>query len=622
LHDIADARIEIEDAFSPEESAPVARKSKHPVLLWALTAVVGIAAIAGLDVVLRGRGNPTEPTLHLSVTLPHELELIGGTAGEPIPAISPDGQRLVFSAREDDTNRLYMRTVDSPEVVPLPGTERGSTPFFSPNGLWVGFFASGKLKKVSVQGGTPVDVCDAPSNRGGGWFEDGTIVFSPTFNGGLARVSADGGNVEFVTTPDPEKNERTHRWPEILPGGKAAVFTIGTKDKPGNYEDATIAVVDLSTGEVRPVIEGGSIARYSPTGHLIYSRERTLLAVPFDVELLKVTGPPVRVLDGVAGDQTSGAVHFGVSGNATLIYMPAATSLCMHTLVWVDREGRAQKSREVPRCPLVGPKLSPDGKLAAVALGLGPGEGDVWIHDFDRDKLTRVTFHNSAIGPIWTADGTRVAYGLTAGGTEGIGWKSADGADVEQLIARDSGEFAAIPEAWLPEEQTILYSRAGGKGGSDIMALDVGNGEIRPLLDGPFSEGGSTLSPDGKWMAYASDESGRFEVYVRPYPGPGGKWQISTEGGRGPIWSRKGEELFYTHGERMMVVPVGTEPSFSAGTPRQLFEFPFMRTVGPWADYDVSPDGQLFLMTQRPKGEPAPRQINLVTRFMVDGLPQ
>ncbi|UCE03501.1 MAG: serine/threonine-protein kinase [Candidatus Latescibacterota bacterium] len=622
LHDIADARIEINEALSGEESVAVAASvpaSRGSRLQWVLTLLFALVALLALRFAMNQPEVATEPALHVSITLPQELELQGAATGEPIPAISPNGRHVVFSAREEDTIRLYLRSFDSPEVVPLTGTERGSTPFFSPDGQWVAFFASGMLKKVSIRGGTPIDLCEAPSNRGGSWSADGSIIFAPAYNSGLVRISENGGEREFITAPDPEKRERTHRWPHVLPGGQAVVFTIGTQDKPGNYEDATIAVVDLVSGQIHPVVEGGSIARYSPTGHLLYSRAATLSAIPFDVDRLLVTGPPAQVLEGVAGDRTSGAVHFGISDTGTLLYMPGVRGdSSIRNLAWVDRQGRAETICEVPRIALQGASLSPDARFAALSLGYGPGDGDVWVYDFARRRLTRLTFHSSALGPIWSGDGKRVVYGVTTGGAEGISWKPADGSDVEQLIARDGGEYAVVPEVWVPGTETILYSRSGGKGGFDIMMLDAATDEIRPLIDGPFGEGGAALSPDGKWMAYASDESGRFEIYVRPFPGPGGKWQVSTQGGRGPRWSRESGELFYTDGAKMMVVAVELEPSFSPATPRQLFEFPFARSVGPNPDYDVTPDGQRFIMSERPRNEPIPRELHLITHFAVE----
>jgi serine/threonine-protein kinase len=360
------------------------------------------------------------------------------------------------------------------------------------------------------------------------------------------------------------------------------------------------------------LIEGGSFVRYSPTGHLIYSREGELLAVPFDAGRLEVTGPPTRLLDGVSRETSSGAVHFGISRDGTLMYVPESTTSSEATMVWVDRDGRVEPILRTLQ-PFLAPRLSPDGQRLAVGVGPGAGDGDIWVHDLVRAKPTRLTFESDYVSPIWTPDGKRVVFGVTRGGSEGIGWKAADGGDAEEMIFREeSGAFVAEPEAWLPDG-TILYAREGGGGSSDVMAAVPGESIPRPILAGPSRDGGVSLSPSGRWMAYSSNESGRFEVYVRPFPESGGKWQLSTEGGKGPVWSRDGREIFFTDGNRMMVVPVEIEPTFSHGVARRLFELEFHRGYGPWPDYDASPDGKRFLMFQRSRHDEPRRQIDIVT---------
>jgi serine/threonine-protein kinase len=618
LHSAADARLEIDDAAS-EPIEPVSGETGKAVgrrtwVPWLVALACAIVAAVALGVVWKRSATTSREQLHVAVTLPQQLELHAAFAGGLIAALSPDGSRLAFVAREEDTIRLYLRSLDSPEIVAVPETESAWAPFFSPDGQWLAFFAKGKLKKVSVQGGTPVELCDAPSARGASWAPDGTIVISPIFTTGLARIPDAGGELEVLTVPDRTRNERTHRWPDVLPGGNAAIFTIGTLDRPGYYEDATIAVVDFASGRTRTLIEGGSIARYSPTGHLIYSREGSLLAVPFDADRLEVTGPPAPLLEGVARETTSGAVHFAVSRDGTLMYVPAGAPSPESTMVWVDREGRAETIMRTP-AQYLAPRLSPDGTKLAVGVGPGLGDGDIWIHDLQHGKSTRLTFESDYVAPIWTPDGKRVVFGVTRGGSEGVAWKAADGSDAEQMILRHSAEFVAEPASWVPGTDTIIYSTVGGSGGYQIMATTLGEPEPRSLVDGPGWDGGVSTSPDGRWMAYASDESGQFEVYVRPYPGPGGKWQLSTEGGKGPIWSRDGREIFYTDGYKMMVVPVETEPTFSPGTPRKLFEYGFIRAVGPTPDYDVAPDGKRFLMFHRSHDDPPRREINVVTNL-------
>jgi serine/threonine-protein kinase len=615
LHSAADARIEIEEAAA-EEPAPGSEVAsgatgRRAWLPWLLAAVLAVAAV-GLGVAWDRARKSSRGRLHVTVTLPPELELMQGTNGDLIASLSPDGSRVAFTAREEDTIRLCLRSLDSPDVTIVPGTEGASGPFFSPDGQWVAFFAGGMLKKVSVQAGAPVEICEARSGRGGSWSTDGTIVFSPFFTSGLARVSEDGGEPEEITRPDSSRNERTHRWADVLPGGRAALCTVGTLDKPGYYDDATIAIADLESGELRPLIEGGSFARYSPTGHVVYSTEGMLFAVPFDLDRLQVTGPPRPLPDRVAGMRSSGGVYFEISREGTLMYLPEAARSMETSLVWVDREGRAETIMRKP-VPYLGPRLSPDGRKLAVGVGPGLGDGDIWVYDLSQGQSTRLTFESDYLAPLWSSDGKRILFGVTRGGSEGIAWKAADGSDTEQPVLRVRPEFVTTPEALHPDGERMVLTRIGGRGGYDLMVTTLDDPEPREIYESPGRAGGASFSPDGRWIVFASSESGRFEIYVRSFPGPEGRWQISTEGGKGPIWSRDGSEIFYTHGNRMMVVPVETDPSFSPGRPRELFRFEFLRDPGPMPDYDVTADGQRFVMYQRSPEDPPPRRINIVT---------
>ena len=620
LHDVADARIEIDDADSepPEPASPSIGHRQPSRLPWLMPALVTLATLVALAYAWTQIGpNFTGERLHLAVVAPESIELMAGRRGEQRVAISPDGTRLAFTARREDTVHLYLRSLDSPEVVEVPASGGAGGPFFSPDGQWVAFFAAGKLKKVAVAGGIPIVLGETLTPRGGCWSPDGErLIIAPSFNSGLVWIPADGGEAQTVTKPDEAANERTHRWPDVLPGGRAVVFTIGTRDNPGNYEDATIAALDLSSpdGEIVTLIEGGSMARYSPSRHLIYARAGKLLAVPFDPDRLQVTGPPTPVLDGVGGDLTSGAVDFAIARNGTLIYRPASAEWTERDYVWVDRDGRVETITRSGR-DLIGPRISPDGTRAVMNALQGPGDGDVFVYDFALDTMTRLTFDGTSTGLLWTLDSKRIIYGLTRGGREGLYSLSADGGGTEQVILREGGEYIAVPSCVVPGSDTLVYERSGGRGGHSVLTIAPGEDEPTPLLVTPFTEGGTTLSPDGKWMAYSSNESGRFEIYVQPFPGPGGKWQLSTDGGKGAAWSRDGREIFYTDGDRMMVAPVEIEPSFSAGAPRELFRFDFDRRPTPVRDYDVSADGKRFMMSRRPPEEPVPRRIDVITDF-------
>jgi serine/threonine-protein kinase len=560
LHAIADARLEIDDAISGEpEGTEIGAESPGrrggALLPWVLTGLLAVVAVVAM--MTGGTGaDRTLAELHVSVAVPQRLEIASGQAGAVVCDLSPDGRLLAFTGREKDTIRLYLRPLGTTTLVEVAESDSAADPAFSPDGQWVAFVGPAKLVKASVQGGTPIELADAPTPRGITWLDEETIVFAPTYNSGLSRVRADGGETELLTTPDPEKNERTHRWPHALPGGRAVLYTIGTQDKPGNYEDASIAVLDVETGKSRVLLEGGSIARYVSPGHLLYSRGGELLAVPFDVDRLEITGPPAPVLDGVAGDVTSGVVHFAVSGDGTLMYIPAGKESDLRNLIWVDREGRTEKIAEISR-PFLGPHLSPDGSRVALTVGPGLGDGDIWILDLTSGQRTRLTFDTFNIGPVWSPDGEHVVYGVTQGGAEGVAWKRADGSAESARILRTEGRFASIPDAWIPGSKTIAFTRGGGSGGGDIFSVTLGDSEQTPILDGPDLEGGATFSPDGTWLAYTSNESGRFQIYVRPYPGPGGKWQISAEGGKGAVWSHDGKEIDLLAGDTTAAVRAG-----------------------------------------------------------------
>jgi Tol biopolymer transport system component len=306
-------------------------------------------------------------------------------------------------------------------------------------------------------------------------------------------------------------------------------------------------------------------------------------------------------------------VHFDIDNRGALLYMPAGSTIGERPLGWVDRDGNWEEITEVGPMQL-GPRLSPDGSRMAMCIGSGLGDGDIWVYDFRLAAMSRFTFDGANLGPLWTPDGEHLVYGTTRGGSEGLVWKAANGSEAGRVIVRDSGDYGAVPLDWLPDQDGIVFMRVGGRGGFDIMTAAIG-GEPEPLLAGPSAEGSLTFSPDGRWMAYASDQSGRYEVYVQPYPGPGGKWQLSTDGGKGPIWSHDGREIFYTHGERMMVVAVQTDQTFVPSKPREIFHFDFFRNPGPWTDYTVTSDGRRFLMVRHPPDEIRQRQLNLVTDF-------
>ncbi len=588
LRDIGDVRLELDEALAAPipQVAAVAAAPPRPRRLLVLLLVAGLisATAAGVAVwVAKPIPRPAarEPK-RLSVQLPLDQTLmVGGIA------LSPDGTRLVYSdARSAQGRQLYLRSMDQLDIKPIRGTENSLLPTFSPDGQWVLFFASGQLRKVSVNGGTSQVLCAASQGRGASWGPNDTILFG-TVGSGLMQVSAAGGKAEPATKLEPDKGERAHRWPQVLPGGKAVLFSIATG---GGGDTDRIAVQVLATGERRILVEGGSNPRYAG-GYLVFIRAGTLLAAPFDIERLRIGGTPVPVAEGIGGSISTGA-YYATADDGTLAYVPGGFGQ-KYTLVWVDRKGA---SRTVPAAPAFfhDIRLSPDGKRLAVNMTTD-GRPDLWVYDLVRDTLTRVTFEG-AHSHAWHPDGKRLAYGSLTG--RGLFWKAADGSTPEEKLV-ESQSTNLSPTSWSPDGRVLAFNENNAETRLDITLLRLdGDRKAQPFLKTAFDEGGAMFSPgaEPRYIAYQSNETGRYEVYVQPYPGPGGKWQVSTDGGVEPVWASSGRELLYRNGDKVMAVDVQTRPTFSASRPKLLFEGRYLLGRGLYPYWDVAPDGQHFLM--------------------------
>ena len=525
----------------------------------------------------------------------------------PALALSPDGSQLAYVAIQDGKQQLYLRAMDSLEARPIPGTEGAVSPFFSPDGQWLGFFADQKLKKTSVSGGAVLTLADSPDPEGASWSSQGTIAFSPSTISALQQVPDGGGTPQALTRL--EKGEVTQRWPEFLPGGKAVLFTSGATS--GNWGNQQVAVQAVGTGERRNLIPLGISPAYARSGHLVYAQGGSLMAAPFDSQLLEVTGAAVPVVEGVLQAST-GAAQYSISAVGSLVYVPGGTQSAQLKLVWVTRNG-VEQPVAAPARGYAYPRISPDGLRLAVEIA-GP-VNQVWLYDFTRETLTRLSLEGSRSSlPVWTADGKRIVFTSNKEGPLNLFWQRADGSGgLERLT---TSEYSHSPMSWSPDGQLFAFGEINPTTGFDIWVLRMSDRKALPFLRTPFNESSPHFSPDGRWLAYNSDESGRQEIYVQPYPGPGGKWQISVDGGREPVWNRNGRELFYRSGDKMMAVDIATQPGFAAGKPRVLFEGQYEPTGYTVADYDVSPDGQRFLMLKRGDKESAtPTQINVVLNW-------
>ena len=606
LH-VGEARIQIKKALKEPAESPTGVAGAVQPPFWRRAVPWSIAALALLiaGVALWNLSPSSTPSslTRLALTLPAGDHFT--TLGHEVVALSPDGSLMVYGANE----QLYLRAMDQLESRPISGTEGADGPFFSSDGQWVGFTAGNKLKKVAISGGAPMTLSDDANLHGATWGTDDAIIFAPSSGiRGLYQVSAGGGTPVLLTTPDFQNGEISHPWPQLLPGGGAVIYTVGAG---GSWDDAQIVVEQIETRERRVLIEGGTHGRYIPTGHLVYARANTLMAVPFDLARLEVTGSPVPVVEGVMQGANSGVAHFAFSDLGSLVYVPGGTQDIERTLVWVNRQGEVEPLAAPPRT-YDDPRLSPDGgRLAVQIFG---ATSDVWIYDILRKTMTRLTFEGSNDGPLWTPDGQRVTFDSTrAGGPGSLFWKPADGSGAAEQLTTTS-QYRNIATSWSPDGKMLAFSESGV---NDIWVLPFeGESKPQPFLQTPFLEGAARFSPDGRWVAYTSNESGRFEIYVQPFPGPGGKWQISTEGGTEAVWAGNGQELFYRNGEQMLAVDITTQPAFSAGSPELLFEGQYFNdsSVGyPAANYDVTPDGQRFLMIR--EEQPEVPQINVVLNW-------
>ena len=586
-------------------AGPLGPRPRYVAWVAAGVIVGAIAAGGAVWSVMRTSSSAPGVLTHTVVSLPSN-EQLGAVGASPPMAISPDGTRLVYASQNGGRTQLYLRPLNQFEANVIPGTEGARDPFFSPDGQWVGFFADVTLQKVSVTGGAPQPICDAPDiSLGASWGPDDTIVFAAGLSG-LVRVPAGGGTPESLTTPDAEKGEVRHSWPQILPGGESVLFTITTEEGP------RIGVLSLATGDWRTLPSGGEAtqAQYVPTGHLVFAQSGELLGVPFDLARLELDGPPGSVLDGVYASPGLGGLglaYFAVSRSGSLVYAPGGAAIAENSLVWVDRDGRAS--------PLTGgrgtyryPRLSPDGRRIAVDFRSQTGDRDIWIYELERGTLSRLTVEGTNRNPVWAREGTQVTFTSNRAGPFDLYWKPADGSgQSEALLTRANSQF---PTSWSPDGRQLAFYEVNPTTARDIWVL-AQDDDPSPFLRTSFNERSPTFSPDGRWLAYVSNESGRDEIYVLAYPGPGGRSQVSTDGGTEPVWSANGRELFYRNGDQMLTVAVETEPAFDAGDPQLLFEERYGVEADRNPNYDVAPDGQRFVMVKSDQ-DSAPTQLHVV----------
>ena len=588
-HDIADVRVDIQKALADPSGVlvhPVAgaeTKTKLRTMLpWIAAALILGLIIAGAAV---WKFKPAKPlqVMRFDYVLPEDQEF--SDLNYPALALSPDGKQLVYSTEKG----LYLRAVDELSGKLIAGTE-GSTsqPFFSPDGKWIGYLSVSdmKLKKISVSGGAPVALCDARP-YGVSWSADDTIVYGQR-TGGVMRVSANGGTPESIFKEKPG----IHLFPQMLPDGESVLFTDAVPQP-------RLVVQSLKSGE-RKELFAGVAARYLPTGHIIYGlpNNSNLFAVPFDLDRLEVTGGAVPIVEGV--------IDYAVSDSGMLVYIPGASNAQpsnQRALVWVDRKGKEEPLAASPN-DYHTPRISPDGTKIALTVYAGD-KSDIWIWDLLRETMTRLTFNEGSGYSLWTPDGKRIAFVRWSDRADVLGgqvyWKAADGTGEEEKLGSAENRVL-LPWSWSSDGNTLALFEADLPTGGlnyDIGMLSMKDKrEWKPLLKEKYIEFQPEVSPDGKWMAYASNESGRLEIYVRPFPDVNkGRWQVSTSGGDTPLWSPDGRELFFLKDDSVMAVPVETGPAFKAGKPETLFRGTYVQlSTSDGQPWDISPDGKRFLM--------------------------
>lgn len=572
---------------------------------WAAALVATAIAIATYAQSRINAGSGKHATIRrFDLAVPPEVSIDRRVNG-PV-ALTPDGQSLVYVGYGGATSRLFLRSLDSFESTPIAGSEGAVSPFFSPDGQWVGFVADAGLRKVPVHGGAAVTICNGcmPNDRGAEWGRDGMIYLAPSAATGIHRVSASGGTAVAVSRPSAERKELSHRWPQVLPDGKHLLVTIKTLGI-SSFDDAQIGVVSLADGKTKTILDGGTFARYIPGGQMVFARGSSLYAVAFDLKTMEVRGTPVRVLDSVFVDPDTGSAQFSFTPGGTLVDLPAILTPGV-SLVAVDRVGRERVITSQSH-RLSGARLSPDGRT--VAVNRGAANDDIVLIDLARGTTTRLSFEpGNEDDPVWSADGSRVFYAAEVPG-EGllqIASRAADGSGEAVELLRSSDTI--VPTSASPDGKMLMYAQTSSTTGVDLWLLSLVDNKRTPLMHTPFNEQGAMFSNDGRWIAYQSNESGKDQVYVRSLAEGKGRWQVSIDGGQFPQWSRDGREIFYWSGADFYRVPVSAGATFSPGQPEKLFSN--RSTYWLTDSGDVTPDGT-FLMISR-SGEFEARHFNFI----------
>jgi len=622
--DIASVRLELSEigADKPafEGAALAGSTTAAPAapgrgrLAW--LGVAALALIAGCAAGVLLRPKTEAPRSITSFIMPPEEAAFDFGASVGGPLLSPDGRKLVFAARDSaGTSNLWIRPLDSLSAHPLPDTEGAFFPFWSPDSRWVGFFVTGKLRKIDVTGGPPQTVCDATNGRGGTWNRDGVIVFAPDVFGGLQSVPAVGGTPTPLSELDPSKQQTSQRWPVFLPDGNHFIYWAGRPLNSSQTDTDGIYLAALDASEPIFLFPADSNAMYAAPGHLLYLRSLSLMARRFDTSSLEPDQEAIPIAESIANPQNYRRGDFSISQQGTLVYLKGDAGLIQD--VWMDPQGRQLESLGEPAA-IDGFSLSPDGRLLVEQVSDARSKNiDLWIVDLSRDVRTRFTFEQGIeLSPVWSPNGDQIAYTANPNGHLDIFVKNSNGSGQARPILESEIEMYATD--WSADGRSLAVTAIDPRGKSiaDIAIIPLeGDQTLQTFLDTPFFEGGAKFSPDGRWLAYQSNESGIFEVYITPFPGPGGKWQVSQGGGTEPQWRRDGSALLFRSPDGGLFESVVTrrESAVEVGTPTLLFRWPRISSTNTASSYAMSADGDRYLVLQPIEHSTTP--LTLVTNW-------
>jgi serine/threonine-protein kinase len=614
---IGDVRIVIEETLANKSDAvlPVAPGLHEPAdraSRWLVPVLATLLVVALVTAALgwwKASRSAERPVQRFEMAL-GPAESFNFEGQSPV-AISPDGKRVAYVLRHGPSALLYIRALDQLKAEAVAGSEGAIGPFFSPDGSWIGFFARARLLKVPATGGSIVDLCPVEGNtRGAAWGTDGYIYFVPGATVGLQRIAAGGGQPQPFTALRAEAKERTHRWPQIMPDGKHVLFTVGSADSPEFYDDSEIDAVSLETGQRAMILKGASRAAYVSPGHLIYARGGALYSIGFDPVRLQTNGAATPVVTNVAGDTSSGAAFFDMSGG-DLLYVTGPSINEHGSLIWANENGKIEEV-EAPLHHYRDLTLSPDG--TQVAFAIAERTQDIWVYDFRNRTLNRRTFEGQCLAPVWTPDGKHLLYQSSIGGGRGqINIIPSDGSSPAQALSESERSTQRLPMSVSPDGK---FATLGSASPSSINLLSLTGDHQVITLSGP-NDGGMTpmFSPDGRWIAYTAAPNADFEVFVQPYPPTGGRWQASSQGGHWPRWSGDGKQLFFVDGNNDIIrVTISTKNGFQAESAKLFYKGIYM-PPGSTSNYAVSYDGTRVLMMKPADGPQVPSQMVIVLNW-------